>query len=146
MFTISFMFMLRFDSQELHIDDITKIKKSKDGINDNYKDNWYKITDSNIKRLHSLVKIWGKYPKSLVLRIAITIDRKQLQSERSIKISRKKNQVTTIDFKNLFIKTWKCTKILWKVCASINCTELKALVPAENAQAQIKFADKAKTK
>lgn len=35
MFTIYFMFMLRFDSQELHIDDITKIKKSKDGINDN---------------------------------------------------------------------------------------------------------------
>lgn len=90
MFTICFMLMLRFDSQELHIDDIMKIKKSKDGINDNYKDNWYKITDSNIKRLHSLVRIWCKYPKSLVLRIAITIDRKQLQSERSIKISRKK--------------------------------------------------------
>lgn len=30
------MLMLRFDSQELHIDDITKKKKkSKDGINDN---------------------------------------------------------------------------------------------------------------
>lgn len=35
MFMIYFMFMLRFDSQELHRDDITKIKKSKDGINDN---------------------------------------------------------------------------------------------------------------
>lgn len=37
MFMICFMFMLRFDSQELHIDDITKKKKreSKDGINDN---------------------------------------------------------------------------------------------------------------
>lgn len=35
MFMICFMFMLRFDSQELHIDEITKIKKSKDGTNDN---------------------------------------------------------------------------------------------------------------
>lgn len=34
MFMICFMFMLRFDSQELHIDEITKIKKSKDGTND----------------------------------------------------------------------------------------------------------------
>lgn len=33
MFMICFMFMLRFDSQELHIDEIKK--KSKDGINDN---------------------------------------------------------------------------------------------------------------
>lgn len=35
MFMICFMFMLRFDSQELHIDEINKKKKSKDGINDN---------------------------------------------------------------------------------------------------------------
>lgn len=34
MFMICFMFMLRFDSQELHIDEITKIKKSKDGTID----------------------------------------------------------------------------------------------------------------
>lgn len=34
MFMICVMFMLRFDSQELHIDEIKK-KKSKDGINDN---------------------------------------------------------------------------------------------------------------
>lgn len=35
MFMICLMFMLRFDSQELYIDERTKKKKSKDGTNDN---------------------------------------------------------------------------------------------------------------
>lgn len=89
-----------------------KKKKSKDGINDNNRQMTIdrKITDSNIKRLQSLVRIWCKYQKYLVLRIAITIDRKQLQSER--KFPEKKHQVTAIDSENLFIKTWECTNIL----------------------------------
>lgn len=40
------------------------------------KEDWYKIIDSNIKRLYSLVRIWCKYLKFLVLRIVIMIDRK----------------------------------------------------------------------
>lgn len=82
-------------------------------------DSWYKIKDSNIKRLSSSVRIRCKYAKSLNSKITITIDGNQLQNKRSIKkkVPEKTPQEIAIDFENIFIQD----SGMYKLIVRFNC-------------------------
>lgn len=102
---------------------------------------WYKIIDSNIKRLSSSVRIRCKYTKSLDSRIAITIDGNNFKVSGVLKkVPEKTLKKLPLILKMYSYKTLECTDILWLVwMGSFGCCR-KCPDPILT-----RFADKAKT-